>query len=83
MRLSRARHRLYGIDAEKVKSLLEKQGGVCAICGDEPNSVDHDHETGVVRGVLCKRCNSGLGQFKDSVGFLLNAVAYLSATKDR
>ncbi len=64
------------------------QDGVCAICrrpetfittGQGPCrlSVDHDHKTGKVRGLLCRDCNVGLGNFGDSGERLRNAAAYL------
>jgi hypothetical protein len=58
----------------------------CAICGSEETNniktnkmyVDHCHETGKVRGLLCNGCNSGLGHFKDSINNLKLAIEYLS-----
>ena len=73
----------YGITLEQYDQMLESQGGVCAICAtDTPGGmgrfpVDHCHESGVVRGLLCTLCNQGLGAFKDSPDLLLNAIAYL------
>jgi hypothetical protein len=79
--------RMYGITAEERDALLEAQGGVCAICGalDEfrAMNVDHDHETGLVRGILCAGCNLGLGNFKDSLDKLKAAVAYLEGRSHR
>jgi len=61
--------------------VLEEQEGVCAICFDPPTvrplSVDHDHKTGKARGLLCKRCNLGLGLFLDSQSRLEAAADYL------
>jgi len=58
--------RRYGIGADEFDELVVRQGGVCAICGQpDPEHLDHDHETGAVRGVLCFNCNGGLGQFRD------------------
>jgi Recombination endonuclease VII len=72
--------RRYGIGADDFDALVVQQGGVCAICGKEaPEHVDHSHDTGAVRGILCFNCNGGLGQFRDSVDALVNAVAYLQS----
>lgn len=74
----------YGVTREEYIALLETQGGLCAICGvaqsDQPAKnflVDHDHTTGAVRGLLCRRCNSGLGQFGDDPALLIRALEYM------
>jgi hypothetical protein len=70
--------RRYGLTEDDVKQLIAQQGGVCAVCRIEnPEHVDHCHRTGKVRGVLCFNCNGGLGQFKDDIDRLINAIAYL------
>ncbi|WP_245161225.1 endonuclease VII domain-containing protein [Blastococcus sp. CT_GayMR16] len=71
--------RRYGITAEEANFLLERQGGLCAICKSAPAAhVDHDHATGAVRALLCFNCNGGLGQFKDNPE-ALHAAAYYVA----
>lgn len=65
----------YGIST-KVQRVLFGLG--CMICGRKATHVDHEHKTGVVRGVLCNNCNTGLGMFADSPKLLLWAAAYLS-----
>lgn len=73
----------FGISVDDYDEMLLKQHGVCAICGGYCASgrrlaVDHCHETGRVRGLLCARCNIGLGFFdKDGGDLLLSAVEYL------
>ncbi|QLF83305.1 endonuclease VII [Rhodococcus phage NiceHouse] len=61
---------------------LEEYGPDCMICGIElvKPQLDHDHETGEWRGVLCRDCNIGLGFFKDDQATLMKAVVYLSRT---
>jgi hypothetical protein len=74
--------RRYGIGADEFDALLEAQSGVCAICGrPDPEHVDHDHESGAVRGILCFNCNGGLGQFGDDQDRLVSAVAYLDSAE--
>lgn len=73
----------YGITPEQYDAMLAAQGGHCAICpATEPGGrgewhVDHDHETGEVRGLLCSRCNLGIGLFRDTPGLLESAATYL------
>lgn len=70
--------RRYGIGAADVDALILKQGGVCLICGKpDPEHVDHDHGTRTARGVLCFNCNGGLGQFRDDLHAMRNAIEYL------
>ena len=73
----------YGLSVSEFNSLLQAQGGRCAICGtSEPGQsgafhVDHDHHTGKVRGLLCSGCNRGIGFLKDDLLVLESAVEYL------
>jgi hypothetical protein len=70
--------RSYGLTPEDVAAMIKQQRGKCAICRKRPaEHVDHDHTTGKVRGVTCFPCNGGLGQFKENVEWLANAIAYL------
>lgn len=79
----------FGLTPDQYLEMLEAQGGVCAICSrpervvDPRNgrikalAVDHNHETGDIRGLLCQNCNKGIGNLGDSVETLLSAAAYL------
>ena len=73
----------YSIDRPDFDRMLVEQTGRCLICNNqflnnnkEPH-VDHDHLTGIIRGLLCGRCNRLLGMVKDSIQLLLSAVSYL------
>lgn len=70
----------YGISKEDFDALLEKQGGKCAICHREERlAVDHNHESGHVRGLLCWRCNVGLGFLAHFRANLDEVLAYLDS----
>lgn len=73
--------RKYAITLDDFKVLLQEQKGACAICKTVfavNLGVDHDHKTGLVRGLLCHRCNVGLGYFKDNKDTLLEAANYIA-----
>jgi hypothetical protein len=60
---------------------LAEQDGKCAVCGDEnPAHTDHDHASGTVRGLLCGRCNLGIGLFLDDPARMHAAISYLERT---
>jgi hypothetical protein len=78
--------RLYGMSIDDYKRMWQAQGGVCAICKQTCKqharlSVDHDHFTREVRGLLCGKCNSGIGMFKDDVELLTAAIQYLGGNE--
>lgn len=80
--------RAFDMTPERYQELLDLQDGRCAICLSRPRkrrlAVDHDHETGEVRGLLCTRCNHGiLGKAHDSAQMLLRAVTYLRVPPGR
>lgn len=71
----------YGITPAQFEDMAIAQEYKCAICEQLPNNklhVDHDHKTGKIRGLLCARCNLGIGSFEDNTGLLLKAVKYLN-----
>lgn len=75
--------RKYSMTPGGYAELLFEQQGLCAICRGAPKAngvlyVDHCHDTGKVRGLLCNTCNAGLGQFRDSQDLLARALEYLS-----
>lgn len=77
----------YGIDLNKYKEILKSQNGSCAICKTtETNGrgyfhVDHCHNKGHVRGLLCAKCNILLGHADDNINTLKKAINYLNATR--
>ena len=86
---SHIRKAKYDLTDDEYRRILEHQDGVCAICrraeiaftnkSDRVRSmaIDHDHETGNVRGLLCTKCNTGLGAFEDDPDLLLAAIEYV------
>lgn len=74
----------YGITKDVYDSFYDEQHGCCAICGIHQSdlkqslSVDHDHRTGRIRGLLCCDCNFGLGRFKDDLDILKKAIMYIA-----
>lgn len=82
----RKRASQFGITVEHLQSLIADQANGCAICGRQCVSgralaLDHDHETGQLRGLLCANCNRAIGQLQDSVEILRSALAYLEKWK--
>lgn len=83
-----ATHR-YGLSMVEYKALLKKSKGKCIICRinfskikiNRRCHIDHDHKTGKVRGLLCHRCNNGLGNFRDSIKYMAKAIKYLKRNK--
>lgn len=78
--------RRYGITIKQYDTMYEQQDGHCAICGKELIKgvvngccIDHCHETGKVRGLLCDSCNVGLGRFNDNPDTLIKASSYIKA----
>jgi hypothetical protein len=71
----------YSMTVAEYEAMLTGQNGVCAICetkpDDGPLGVDHDHMTNEVRGLLCRSCNAGLGNYKDSLRRTRRATLYL------
>lgn len=81
--------RKYGLSREDRDAMLAAQGGLCAICGCEPNPnhrggrlhIDHCHATGTIRGLLCSNCNTLLGLADDDPARLMAAAKYLKKHK--
>lgn len=75
--------REFSITVAQYNDMLSRQGGVCAICGSEdPGNkktfcIDHHHETGQIRGLLCHHCNTGIGHFKEDPSILIRTIEYL------
>lgn len=81
----------FGMTSEQYQNIYNSQGGKCAICGREEKvlstavfnkapkklSVDHDHKTGQVRGLLCSNCNAAVGYFDDNTSIIEKAIEYL------
>ena len=76
--------RQYGITLAEYDQMLRDQDYKCAICGNEDEvegrrlAIDHCHDSGKIRGLLCGKCNRGLGLFYDNKALLTNAITYLN-----
>lgn len=74
------RARTYGLSVDELNKMLEAANGLCEICKREPHQwlvVDHCHNSLKVRGILCEKCNQGLGCFQDNIEFMKSAIQYL------
>jgi len=73
--------RAYGLTEEGYQALVKQQNGCCAICKSPADTsglfVDHNHETGVVRGLLCSACNTALGLLRESTDCILAMLDYV------
>lgn len=80
-RVNSHRHKMksqYGLTPEDVARMTEDQNGKCLICEMERKLVvDHSHISGKVRGLLCRQCNSGIGQLQDSAAIMRRAIEYV------
>lgn len=74
----------YGMSLEEYERLLTDQSFGCAICGNNNGNkvmfVDHDHDSGQVRGLLCTRCNCAIGLFEDDIEKMAKAIEYITGT---
>lgn len=78
--------RRYGITLEQYNQMLAMQGGVCAVCRrsqSAPLHLDHDHDTKVIRGLLCRRCNRFIGLAHDDADILRAGAEYLDSQKEK
>jgi hypothetical protein len=81
----------FNLDVIKYQEMFKAQNGLCAICGKpETNmykgkirnlAVDHDHATGRIRGLLCSKCNTGLGALNDDVLLFIKSICYIFRNK--
>ena len=79
----RYRTKKYGISPEEYNTMVETQGGVCLICHQPGDTrfglvVDHDHDSGAIRGLLCANCNQGIGHLQDDPDRMRRAADYVA-----
>lgn len=76
-----SKRRLYNLEPDDYKKLVDSCDNKCMICGDSPKikslNVDHNHETGEIRGLLCHGCNIGIGLLKEDLNIMKSAMKYL------
>lgn len=79
--------RVFKMSIESYNELFNKQQGCCAICKKHQSefkkslAVDHCHKTGAIRGLLCGKCNLGIGHLNDDIAIFENAIKYLKGKK--
>ncbi len=88
----------YNITVEYFNRMLLEQKGLCGICGNPETatrkstsgivrtlqlSVDHNHETGEIRGLLCSKCNLAISYFKEDIKYMANAISYIEKHKQK
>jgi hypothetical protein len=75
----------FGVSVEEYEMLwgyfLDRQGGTCATCPQEPVHMDHCHVTGRIRGIMCRKCNLALGYMMDEIAIAERLAQYLKKTK--
>lgn len=77
-----------GMTEKEYDDMLYLQRNECAICNKKLGegqdvTIDHCHDTNLIRGILCRNCNMGLGQFRDCIGYIKNAAKYLQKFKEK
>ena len=79
---ARQRERLYGVSEQRYTELWAQQGGVCALCLEDDEKkglgVDHNHESGAVRGLLCPQCNGAIGMLQERPDLMQRAAEYVA-----
>lgn len=77
---------LYGLTTTEYQILLDKTGNICPVCRQSFDGripcIDHNHENGVIRGLICRKCNLALGLFDDNIDILINAIEYLKIKRE-
>jgi len=78
-------HKAFGLSKSQYDAILKYQGSMCKICdmhiskcGSKGLAIDHDHSTGMIRGLLCVKCNSAIGLLKEDMRIMKRAIDYLS-----
>lgn len=77
-------YKQYRVTIDDIKKIILEQGEKCAICNKKIKlHIDHNHKTGEVRGLLCPKCNQGIGLFEENINYLLKAVLYIKKWNEK
>lgn len=80
--------KFYGLTVDQYEAKLKEQNGCCAVCKKHSSefkrrlAVDHNHQTGQIRGLLCVNCNNGLGCLKEDVKIIKDMIVYIEAYRE-